>query len=432
MENDAHVMGRRRASGAFAAALALLLLGVVVLLDLINWSSIGRWSLPRAPWLATFAAAAVFTIIGGWTWRKPERPSRSQPPGLSWWLVITAGVVVGMVAWGATSWLLAEADSAKDRGSARVDAIKTGLGIGAGATGIFALLLAVRRQIHQEKATADTTLDATERRVTELYTKAVEQLGSPKAPVRLGGLYALERLGQNHPDQRATIVNVICAYLRMRYTVPAEPPEDASPDQLDRYEDRAQEAQVRITAQRILHRHREIPSTSPIFWDDVAIIIDLAHANMAGADLTLSKLVATDFTHARLADANFLKSNLSYSTFVHADLRDAKLRSVVLDGADLTHADLSDAELIGASLCETNLTHANLSRANLQGADLTGADLTRVDLRGANVELAKLEGTNLTAVLIDKDTRINLPPEFFALDADELVRQQASPDAAPK
>lgn len=113
MENEAHVMGRRRASGAFVAALAPLLLGVVVLLDLINWSSIGRWSLPRAPWLATFAAAAVFAIIGGWTWLKPERPSRSRPPGLSWWLVITAGVVVWMVAWGATSWLLAEADSAK-------------------------------------------------------------------------------------------------------------------------------------------------------------------------------------------------------------------------------------------------------------------------------------------------------------------------------
>jgi hypothetical protein len=55
-------------------------------------------------------------------------------------------------------------------------------------------------------------------RITELYTKAVEQLGSEKAPVRLGGLYALERLAQDNKEHRQTIVNVICAYLRMPFS----------------------------------------------------------------------------------------------------------------------------------------------------------------------------------------------------------------------
>jgi hypothetical protein len=74
---------------------------------------------------------------------------------------------------------------------------QTGLGIGAGTTGVFALQLAVRRQTYQEHTAADTTFDAVERRVTELYSKSVEQLGSAKAPVRLGGLCALERFGEN-------------------------------------------------------------------------------------------------------------------------------------------------------------------------------------------------------------------------------------------
>jgi hypothetical protein len=86
------------------------------------------------------------------------------------------------------------ASRANDVPAARIEAIKTGLGIGAGTGGGFALLLAVRRQWHQEVTGASTEHDATERRVTELYTKAVEQLGSDKAPVRLGGMYALERL----------------------------------------------------------------------------------------------------------------------------------------------------------------------------------------------------------------------------------------------
>lgn len=53
-------------------------------------------------------------------------------------------------------------------------------------------MLALRRQHHQEIATALTDRDATQRRITGLYTRAAEQLGNDTAPVRLGGLYALE------------------------------------------------------------------------------------------------------------------------------------------------------------------------------------------------------------------------------------------------
>ena len=89
-------------------------------------------------------------------------------------------------------------------------------------------MLAFRRQHHHETATVLSDLDATERRVTELYTKAVEQLGSDKARVRFGGLYALERLAQDNPAHRQTIVNVICSYLRMPFS-PRRRPASRSP-----------------------------------------------------------------------------------------------------------------------------------------------------------------------------------------------------------
>jgi len=81
-------------------------------------------------------------------------------------------------------------------------------------------MLAFRRQHHQEIATVLTDLDATERRITELYTKAVEQLGSDKAPVRLGGLYALERLAQDYPrtaaDHRQRHLRLLADAIRPR------------------------------------------------------------------------------------------------------------------------------------------------------------------------------------------------------------------------
>ncbi|MEU3767893.1 hypothetical protein AB0E55_22815 [Amycolatopsis keratiniphila] len=80
----------------------------------------------------------------------------------------------------------------------------------------------------------------------ELYTKAVEQLGSEKTPVQLGGLYALERLAQDNESQRQTIVSVICAYLRMPYQLLEPPADDVDADQLDRHRVLVQEREVRL------------------------------------------------------------------------------------------------------------------------------------------------------------------------------------------
>ncbi|MFC7617786.1 pentapeptide repeat-containing protein [Actinokineospora soli] len=151
--------------------------------------------------------------------------------------------------------------------------MKTGLGIGAGTGGVLALLLAVRRQWHQEVTAVDTAHDATERRLTELYTKAAEQLGSEKAPVRMAGLYALERLAQDHESQRQTMVNLLCAYLRMPY------------------DESVQEREVRLTAQRLLSAH--LAAKSERFWADI--------------DLDLSGATLIDFTldHGDVREASF-------------------------------------------------------------------------------------------------------------------------------
>ncbi|WP_176731714.1 pentapeptide repeat-containing protein [Micromonospora rhizosphaerae] len=89
--------------------------------------------------------------------------------------------------------------------------------------------------------------------VNELYTKAVEQLGHDEAPVRLGALYSLVHLAQANPEQRQTVVDVLCAYLRMPYTPPRAPKPVASK------RDPTQELQVRLTAQRLLGDHLRRP-----------------------------------------------------------------------------------------------------------------------------------------------------------------------------
>jgi hypothetical protein len=258
------------------------------------------------------------------------------PRPAAWWILPAALAVAGTVyavAWWLLASLPAEPTPAQAAAAAaRSEIIRTALAAGAGAGAAITLMLAFRRQRHQElvaHVTAEQTdrnaelaekiadrnrHDATERRVTELYTKAGEQLGHDKAAVRLAGLYALERLAQDNPDHRQTIVNVICAYLRMPYTLPDRPgsgpastaPPSAVASTDETRQDPRQEAegerQVRLTAQTILvdHLRDHRPAgqspgkpSGPRFWDGICI------------DLTGATLIDLDFTGCHTADARF-------------------------------------------------------------------------------------------------------------------------------
>jgi uncharacterized protein YjbI with pentapeptide repeats len=202
--------------------------------------------------------------------------------------------------------------------TARLDALRVGLSIAVGGGGVFALYLAWRRQrsteadldnrerAHalQEWVATASEADAEARRITDLYTKAIDQLGSDKAPVRLGGLYALERLAQDHEEQRQVIVNVLCAYLRMPYTLPGAPPAGDAPDQVHtEHRERVQEREVRLTAQRLLRTHLyldpEQDHPAATFWADVDLDLTGAHLdsfNLFGCTLRTATFTATTFT----------------------------------------------------------------------------------------------------------------------------------------
>ena len=179
-------------------------------------------------------------------------------------LLVVAGV--------AATLLLTLLGGGRPQDVARLDALRTAANIVVGTGGAAALLLAARRQRSAELDLAQKDHDATERRITEIYGKAADQLGSDKAPVRLAGLYSLERLAGGYPEHRQTIVNVLCAYLRMPFKHNAK---------------NAEELQVRKTAQRILMLHlRPGPADRPSgdFWPDVDL--DFSGATLVGLNLT--------------------------------------------------------------------------------------------------------------------------------------------------
>jgi uncharacterized protein YjbI with pentapeptide repeats len=258
-------------------------------------------------------------------WYNGERHMLKPVPALLWTLGAIAAVIVTASLVTTSLWILvSHSDHGAALASARLGAVRTGLAAGGGAGAAVGLMLAFRRQQHQEIATVLTDLDATERRVTELYGRATEQLGSNKAPVRLAGLYALERLGQDNQGHRQTIINVICAYLRMPFDAPPgaskrrgrSPTEHSSGDKmredsaLDVSQDSYEELQVRLTAQSILAEH-----LNPRPWD-------LQMNDVPNNDEALLNRfwdgIKVDLTGATLIDFNLARCNLVESTFHRA------------------------------------------------------------------------------------------------------------------
>lgn len=278
--------------------------------------------------------------------REPLRPMPASTIALisAGILVLTVGVVIALW-WPGTAGLSGQALV-----TARFDALRTGLSIGIGSGGIFALYLAWRRQhatevglIQKERDQADvarayelqrdvaehTRLDAEARRVTELYIKASEQLGSDKAPVRLAGLYTLERLGQDNPDQRPTIASLWCSYLRMPYIPPvsevrrspagvprpllrnprrhvgiqrpdpaATTPSDLAAARIEAF----MEYDVRLSVQRMLAKHlRPQPDSDdrphPHYWSEIPDL-DLSKATLIDLDLSSCVLPAMHMDRA--------------------------------------------------------------------------------------------------------------------------------------
>ena len=137
-------------------------------------------------------------------------------------------------------------------------------------------------------------------RFAELYANAVERLGDRSAPVRVGALHTLEALGQDFPQQRTAIVNVLCAYLRM--------PADG-------------DGPVRVTARRILTVH--LRPGGPGFWPDMSL------------DLTGATLTDVDLSGCRV-DGDLVLDG----TAVHGV---AKLRRLIVGGAlSMRHAVVHD------------------------------------------------------------------------------------------
>ena len=191
---------------------------------------------------------------------------------------------------------------------------------------LYGLYLAQRRIAAMEdnvRVAQDNVRVAQEGQVTERFTRAIAQLGDDKMAIRLGGIYALERLAKDSEKDHGPIMEVLTAYVRKK-----------APKQEEDTQNGAEKPPTDIQAILTVIGRRETTG------------------NNRGNDplnLSCTRLVRADLTDA----------NLSGTILVEADLRQAYMNGANLAGADLLIANLSGAILTRAK----NLTAKQVRQA---------------------------------------------------------------------
>lgn len=262
-------------------------------MKLPNWlHSTWNWIVRNKFFVGAIAAVAVLSaVVWGWEW-------------LQW------------MSWSCWSWLGAVSEFQESRSTTLRN---IGLLVGGG----IAIWVAYRRSV-----IAQSDL------LNERCQKGAEMLGSPVLAVRLGGIYALQRLVSDHPEQYySQVMFLLSAFIRhptMDNDDQEGPPETSSSRKPNIKDDR-----LRADVEAAIWTIGARTEADVELWEKEKFYIDLTCANLTGARL--------------------IKANLT---------------NVILNGANLTRAFLQDANLTGAMLALTDFSGSRgLTQAQLDQAE---------------------------------------------------------------
>ncbi len=252
--------------------------------------------------------------------------------GWRWWQYVALGLAglagIVLLVWRAPPALYAYVPDPKDRAAAEAST-RTGLIAGlAGLAALGGLFFTSRTYRLTEQG-----------HITDRYTKAIEQLGSDKLDVRLGGIYALERIAVDSARDHPTVVEVLSAFVR--------------------------------------ERSHPAPTTAP----DPTIAEVLAALFRGQSEPVTGRQTSPD----RSGDDQPSESAVSHEpTPSIRPPTDVQAALTVL-GRLPQRSGVSRGDLSGALLAGVQLDEVNLAGARLDGADLPGAQLIGADLSGANL-----------------------------------------------
>lgn len=333
--------------------------------------------------------------------------------------------------------------------SARVDIYRqTVIQVLGGIVVAFGLGVALHRSRAAMRAAAATEYGNT----IERFTQAINHLGqlntrdgSPHVVVRLGGIYSLEQIAKQAPEEyHRQVMEILTAYVRESAAIEnpeieaiklfanahgfgqGEPPPTL--ESLLAYVAEKIEVSVEVLREFVDYRRAlaegkmglDLVSLNQIRKalsssvgkitpsEDVQAALTVIGRRDDNLDppwirlnLTRTNLRGVVFRLGNFRNVNFAGSVLDNSvweasTLYGADLSRVSFRNSWLVGTDLQQATLQGAELEGCRLDHAKLNGARLEKANCPNANFVGASLSEATLTDGNFMQASLSQSDLT------------------------------------
>lgn len=186
-----------------------------------------------------------------------------------------------------------------------------------------------------------------EGQITERFTRAIDQLGAvdkdgnPIIEIRLGAIYALEKIADKSEEYFWPIMEILTAYVRKNS--PVDMADSQNKVSLD-----IQAIFTVIGRRNATYRQRE------------------------SKNLNLRRTYLKDL---ELTDAHFEKADLSGTNLEGASIKETHLEGAFLSGTNLKSAFITGTHLEGAFLGSAHFKWAKFYFNSLKGADFRAADL---------------------------------------------------------
>lgn len=224
-----------------------------------------------------------------------------------------------------------------------------------------------------------------------MFTKAIEQLGTttsegkPNIELRLGGLYALEKIAQNNQEYHPPIMEVLTSYLRLHSPRTIEINDEGDKlKEIIHSSENSTRTDIQVAIKIIGRRRVDFDSDQGIDLSNLTLDrIDLTkanlsharitgssfnHSNLTGVRLRHSIIKDSDFSRCTLGYADFTGSDMSKVSFSHAHLQHASFRKAKISGANFDRSLLHDADYCGSSLFNATFHHSYNGRVEFSCA----------------------------------------------------------------
>ena len=265
-----------------------------------------------------------------------------------------AGILVLTIGSGVTAWQWDWLHGSNPSATASTTLRNMGLLIGGGIAAVFAIWrgwVAERQSVaaHWQAKVSDQGL------LNERYQRGAEMLGNSVFTVRLGGIYALQQLSVEYPEQyHVPVMQLLCAFIRHPTQSEDVGYSFRSPFVMAMREDITEAVQIirrrsssHIETERNCHFQLDLHES------------DLSRQLLRGADLSRANLLGADLSGAFLAGANLSSAELAGAIVSNQPIGREK-NAEISAGIDHKNEDLSRA-IFDRTLSINFLFESNLS-----------------------------------------------------------------------